>query len=321
MITKIKSILRNPVRNVLLRKQHAARLTMGKKKEKPQIIICFDGFSQHGGLVDRMKGVLSYYEVAKALGYDFKIYHTSPYPLTAFLAPNQWNWVATEEDMQWNPTKTKFMYTMLEVNMNPLETIKKSDAETFFVYNNMDYFDKLFPQLSEEERKARWSESFKELFKPSDYLQKAIDDLHLPKNKIAFHTRFTSVLGDFVDTVTQVYSEEKQQKLLQQLKDAISKIAAQYPEKEVFVFSDSIKYLTFIKNHTDFNVLEGEPLHPDNKNDNFDYELHLKTFLDFFAIALCDEIILVRTNYIYNSAYPRYASYLYNKNFRHEIIE
>ena len=45
-----------------------------KTKGRKEIIIVFDGNFPHGGLVDRLKGILSFYQVAKKTDADFKIY-------------------------------------------------------------------------------------------------------------------------------------------------------------------------------------------------------------------------------------------------------
>ena len=55
---------------------------VSKPQDKKRIIICFDGLFPHGGLVDRLKGIISFYEVAKKLDYDFYIYFEHPFPLS-----------------------------------------------------------------------------------------------------------------------------------------------------------------------------------------------------------------------------------------------
>ena len=107
---KLKSLLRNPIRSILLFFYHIKNISFFPATQQRQIIICFDGFSQHGGLVDRLKGIISFYETAKQTGFEFKIYHEFPYKLEAFLEPNQYNWVANKEDMKWNPYQIFIFY-------------------------------------------------------------------------------------------------------------------------------------------------------------------------------------------------------------------
>ena len=50
-------------------------VTLFKRQGNKRIIICMDGVISHGGLVDRFKGVMSFYEISKILNYDFYIHY------------------------------------------------------------------------------------------------------------------------------------------------------------------------------------------------------------------------------------------------------
>jgi hypothetical protein len=317
----LKDKLRNPIRTVLLYFYKFNNISF-KPNNKKQIIIVCDGFTQHGGLVDRLKGILSFYETAKQTGFEFKIYHKFPYQLKEFLEPNQYDWIATEEDIKWNPFSSMFHYRMLETDFNPIEYFQKTTKKKHIVYNNMDYLHKIFPNATSDDLKKKWSENFQELFKKSSYLEAELQKLSLPEKRIAVHSRFCSILGDFVDTErkNQVLSPEEQAVLLNDLKDNIKKVAPNYTDNQICVFSDSIIYLDFIKKNTNYIVLDGEPIHPDNKDEIFSLEQHLKTILDFFVIATCDEIVLLRKPFMYSSAYTKHAAYLYQKPFKEIVI-
>lgn len=319
---KLKSFLRNPIRSFLLFFYHIKNISFLESTQKKQLIICFDGFSQHGGLVDRLKGIISFYETANLTGFEFKIYHVFPYKLEAFLEPNQYNWIATKEDMKWHPIRTKFFYSMLDFKLNPIDFFSKTTNDKIFVYNNIDYFDKIFPELDPVERKQKWSSTFHLLFKKSNYLIAKLEEQNLPKNRIAIHSRFTSILGDFVDTDSKILPLKEQTKLFQDLETNIKKIAKNVQIDAIYVFSDSIIYLNYMKENTTFNILVGEPIHPDNENGySFTLSDHAKSFIDFFAIAESKEIFLVRKSFMYPSAYPKFASYLNDINFNQILID
>lgn len=321
-IIKLKSLLRNPIRSILLFFYHIKNISFFPPTKKKQIIICFDGFSQHGGLVDRLKGIISFYETAKQTGFEFKIYHEFPYRLEAFLEPNQYNWIATKKDMKWNPIRTKFLYSMLDFELNPIDFFSKTTKDKVFVYNNIDYFDKIFPDLNSTELKQKWSSTFHLLFKKSNYLVSKLEEQNLHQNRIAIHSRFTSILGDFVDTDSKVLPLQEQKNLFNELESNIKKIAQNLEVDAIYVFSDSIIYLNYMKENTTFNILVGEPIHPDNKNGySFTLNDHAKSFIDFFAIAESKEIFLVRKRFMYPSAYPKFASYLNNVNFNQILID
>lgn len=321
LFVKLKSILRNPVRTVLLHFHHKKNISFRPSASKKQIIICFDGFSKHGGLVDRLKAMISFYEASKLTGFEFKIYHKFPFMLEELLEPNQYNWIATEEDMKWNPFKTRFLYVMLDFKFNPLKFFSNTSKNKIFVYNEIDYLEKILPELNKEQLKERWSETFNYLFKKSAFLNEKIEELHLVENRVAIHSRFTSILGDFVDVDVKVIPKEEQVQLFKDLEKKIKEVAAQLAVKNVYIFSDSIIYLNYMKENTDFIILEGKPLHPENVGHVFTLEEHAKSFLDFFAIAESKEIFLIRKDFMYPSAYPRYASYLHNVKFTDIVID
>ena len=112
----------------------------------------------------------------KLTGFEFKIYHKFPFMLEELLEPNQYNWIATEEDMKWNPFKTRFLYVMLDFKFNPIKFFSNTSKSKIFVYNEIDYLEKIFPQLNKEQLKERWSETFNHLFKKSDFLNEKIQE-------------------------------------------------------------------------------------------------------------------------------------------------
>lgn len=285
-------------------------LTFTKTKKK-EIIIVFDGNFGHGGLVDRLKGIVSFYAISKEINADFKIYFKHPFQLDTFLEPNQYNWLATETDLKFNPLQTKFLFLMDNFSFNWNQAIKHSNKQKFIVYANIDYLNQIYNDLENEMLKIKWSELFQELFKKSNLLQNELENLNLPTEYAAVHTRFTSLLGDFNDTSIRSVSEKRKTEMMNLLNEKITKSDNELPKA---VFSDSIIFLNFIKENSDVIVLEGKPSHVDVKNSGSDDD-NLKTFVDFFVISEAKRIYLLRTKEMYNSAFSKYASYLYNKSF------
>ena len=317
---KLKAIFRNPIRSKLLFFKHLKNASF-KNVPKKQVIICFDGFSQHGGLVDRLKGIISFYEASKLTGFEFKIYHQFPYQLEVFLEPNLYDWNATEADMKWHFFKTKFLYCMLDFKLNPIAFLQNTKNQKIFVYNNIDYLEKIFPKATKEQLQTIWANAFHTLFKKSEFLQQQINSYNLKQPRLAIHSRFTSILGDFIDTNSKVLPQETQKQLFKDLEQAVSEISNEVNLSNVYIFSDSFTYLNYMKKNTNFNILEGLPLHPDNKKGlKYTHQQHAKTFIDFFAMAESTMIILVRKPFMYPSAYPLYASYIYQKPFKTSTI-
>lgn len=70
---------------------------------KIKLVICmFDGKMRHGGLSDRLRGMISVYKLCEKFKLDFKIYHVSPFLLENYLVPNKIDWSINENDISFN---------------------------------------------------------------------------------------------------------------------------------------------------------------------------------------------------------------------------
>ncbi|MGB6269798.1 MAG: hypothetical protein WBF67_12400 [Olleya sp.] len=285
-----------------------------KKPEQKQIVVCFDGLFTHGGLVDRLKGIVSFYQIAKVLDYDFKILFDNPFELSTFLEPNAVDWVLKRSEISWHPTQSKYLYLVNDFKANPLQIIKNSKAKQFYVYANIDYSKTTFPELKSQALENKWREDFNNLFKKSELLDHKLQAIS-SESYIAFHSRFTTLMGDFADTTTNILSEEDQEALSHQLLTIINRVIAKN-DKKAYVFSDSINFINFIKKHTDINVVEGNPFHMDNFNKSDNLEGHLKTLIDFFMIAKSEKVYFLNVKPMYNSSFSKYAAIIGNTDFQ-----
>ncbi len=279
-----------------------------------EIIILFDGNVSHGGLVDRIKGILTFYNIAKIENASFLIYFESPFAITEYLLPNKFDWKTSKNNLQWNFKTTKIHYLMDNFDFNWQKEIKISKKKKHFVYCNVDYLPELFPQKNKEEINKLRQTSFKELFVKSSFLENALQNLNLPQKYIAIHTRFTSILGDFQDTCSHIVSQERKQEIIASLLDVITQISTQNTFVPIYVFSDSSTFLDSVSTTTPFKILEGKPTHIDVKNDK-DIQNNLKTFIDFFAISQSEKVYLLQTPEMYNSAFSKYAALINNVAF------
>ena len=91
-----------------------------------------------------------------------------------------------------------------------------------------------------------------------------------------------------------------------------------FPNCSIYVLSDSIVFLDYIKNNTSFKVLEGTPKHVDIKNNDTSLASQTKTLTDFFFIASSNKVFLLKEKKMYMSGFSRYAAVLENKPF--EVI-
>ncbi|KAF2334192.1 hypothetical protein [Flavobacterium ginsenosidimutans] len=299
-------------KHLVLLKYYSKKIDFSSKPKKTKIIICFDGNLPHGGLVDRLKGIISLYEISKILDFEFKIFFTHPFELTNFLEPNLVDWIIKEEELKYNVFTSKIVYLINDFTA-PLHIFERSKAKTFFVYCNVDYLAGLYPTKNESEIKAIWKNNYSNLFKTSNYLQEKLNVLS-SESRIAFHTRFTTLMGDFSDSTKKILSEKEKFDLTQKVIKAINNRTSQYPDKVIYVFSDSDFFLNYVRTNTSYKTLAGVPKHIENNNSDLDY--HSKTFLDFYYLAGSELVFLVAIDQMYYSSFSKYAAIIGEGEFK-----
>jgi len=272
------------------------------------------GFDFHGGLADRMKGLVSVYKACKELGKEYKVLHTLPYPLEKYLEPNQVNWIIREEDVVYNmnavsphwlrhshyPDENKYHYWRLKKLLN--------STRTLHVYSNAI-------MVSDEEFKSL----FHELFKPSFILKNAIEQnlKDIGRKYISLSYRFTHLLGDPIDVYLKELEEDEKLKLIDKAISSIYKMHQLYPEHKLLVNSDSERFLSSVKdcNLNFIYINPGIPVHIDQNFNASDAD-YLKTFVDFFMISEAEKVFLIIIDEMRNSGFPKCAAMVGNKTFQ-----
>jgi len=300
------------IKYLILIYYYSKRISLLTKKGRKTIIICFDGNFPHGGLVDRLKGIISFYEVAKLINSDFKIFFDHPFKLETFLEPNRLDWEIQRNEIKYSLFSTKVIYLINEFESNPLESVRKTKAKTIYVYCNVDYLKTLYQEKNEQDLNTIWQNSYKELFKPSAYLFNEINRFP-DKNRIVFHTRFTSLMGDFKDTTSLELNESDKNNLIKKVIAKIDDFSIKFPDQIKFVLSDSETFLNYVRQNTVYKTLSGKPYHLENKNN--DIEFNLKTFLDFYFMIESNMVCFICIDQMYNSNFSKYASVIGKNEF------
>ena len=276
------------------------------------VFIC-DGKKMHGGLTDRIRGIVSTYLVCKELNIEFKILFIHPFDIRNYLVPNEVDWQIDEKDLIFDRSKTKvcFIDSFDESNFERKKqrkymiTIFNKSYQEFHVYTNASFsYD------------FNFSKAFNELFKPSKIVY---EDLLIHKQKLGpkyidITLRFQNLFGDFFERDYLPISPKEQSILLDRCIKQIKCIHNDYQDLKILVTSDSRTFLDEIKKMDFIYTIDGKLVHMDCNNDN-SIELHKKSFVDFFMIANSDKIFLLKTGKMYNSGFPYSASRIYNKSF------
>ena len=291
-----------------------------KIKQTGKKVICiFDGKINSCGLADRIKGIISIFEICKEQGIDFKILFTHPFKLTTFLVPNKINWEIKECELNYNREITDICYiysiagTTFEADMQRKWFNKwfKSNKNEFHVRTNARTFNN-----------ATFEHNFDELFTIVPRLRESInrETKILGESYISTSFRFLNLMGDFNEPGQgYVLNEFERNVLIERNIEQLQKLHEQHPTKKILVNSDSSIFLHEASRLNYVHTIPGTITHIGGENSGNEYETYEKTFLDFFMIANAEKIFLLKTGKMYRSGYPGIASLIKNRPF--EIIE
>ena len=282
------------------------------------IIYVANGYCNHAGLCDRLKGITALYGWSKEYGLDFRIFHIYPFNLANYLIPNQYDWRIDEKDICYYQKYTSVNHLMLNNLVRKLidsgeiasyekkwfyKRIKSSKKQMHF-YTNM-----------QPESNYLFGIYFQELFKPAPRLEKVLDShiKSIGNLYISISFRFVQLLGDFIDCDGITLPPKDQEDLINKSIEVIKDIKAKNELiPKVLVTADSCKFLDRAKELPYVYVVEGKVGHINFESSD---EVNTKTFLDFLMIANAKKVYLAKAEKMYKSDFARYASMIYNRPF------
>lgn len=285
-----------------------------KNLSSKRIISMIDGRIRHGGLCDRLCGIVSTYIYCKENNIDFRLFFDYPYNIENYLIPNSYEWRISESEISFNPLYSKFVYiSMFSHNNTEMRNYAKYRLRTkkkqSLVYTNMYYF----------RNSLEFRTNFNELFKPSLILQENIKrNLSLLGNGkyVSLTFRFQQLLGDFKEDGFKVLSSEEEKKNL--IEKCLGVVRSLYMKEKctILVTSESKTFLKKVKESFDFvYVVPGDVVHVDfvSKNDFIEDVSQLKSFVDLYMIANADKVYLANFSPLYRSSFPVVGSWIYKK--------
>lgn len=254
-----------------------------------------DGKYLHGGLADRLRGLVTLYSCCLSKGVRFGIRFTSPFDLTEYLIPNEYDWRVDDSTLCMNNLDAKAVY---------MDNIDAQDAREprwqqrvmercvdlpyrqIHVYSSFSYVGDDFGRL------------FRELFRPSP----RIETLLAPHRKalgtgyISVSTRFMELLGDFREPRGGTRLDQAgRNDIISRCLSRIAAIHDLHPKARILVTSDSIGFLAACRQLEYVHTVEGDIAHVDT-NAAAD---HSKTFVDFLLIAGATHAYQLRTGPMY----------------------
>ena len=284
---------------------------------EPYYVFMVDGKVGHGGMFDRLKGILSLYAIAKSLDKDFRINFTYPFVLEKYLEPCQYDWRLKEGDLVFQFPMSRPIIAYGEC-YNPIRIMKNRCRQTHFYYG-YDSLDKINEHFR---TKYEWGKLYHELFKPTAYLQQFIDHYkqEIGSDYIAIHTRFLNLLGDKTETaINPELPIEKRPPYMQHIVEEIEHVKKYY-DKRIMIASDSMTFIKYIEEKIpDVYVVPGTVKHIDTAGKTDDGE-NIKLFLDYYLIGNANKVYNIVGPGMWPSAFPEYAAKIGHTEFQRIVL-
>lgn len=271
-----------------------------------RMIFCADGKFAHGGMFDRLKGAVSVYAASKTLNRDFRISFTSPFQLEKYLEPNEYDWRIQNGEYEESVLTSRLIFMYGECD-NPYRLLKKrnKDAHFYYGFDSLDYINQRCGTS------LVWGDLYGELFKPTAYLQKFIDEekTKIDSDYIAIHLRFMNLLGDKMEfDCDPTLPCDQQEQLKKCALIEMRKIVDGNGGLKVMLATDSKNFAEYAKAEIpDLYIISGEIRHIGTVDETSD-EANIKMFLDYYMISGANKVFNLVGPGMWKSAFPEYAA-------------
>ena len=304
-LVRIKDVLWREPRLILKYYLHSS-----PSPKVAQNVFMVDGKVGHGGMFDRLKGAISIYAVSKVQQKDFRIFFDYPFELQKYLEPNEYNWIVNKDDLVYSYPQSRPLFLYGEC-YHPFRLFKNRNCEAHYYYG----YDSLDTINERYGTNYDWGTLYRELFKPTPYLQKYIDHYkkEVGKNYIVIHTRFLNLLGDKVETnINPELPQHEQQVLMKRICRAIEELINKNPidheQPRIMLASDSMTFIEYMKRMMpEIYVVPGVVRHIDTAGITNDSE-NIKMFLDYYLISGANKVYNIVAKGMWPSAFPEYAA-------------
>ncbi len=266
-----------------------------KAQKKNVIYFVFRPQIKHPGLADRLKAIISLYNLSKLYGYQFKCYFKTPFDLSDYLI-SKFDWSLELKDLEYSIIDTRFIN---EVNWHKKPKLKSGKQYHCYCYSGNE-LPEFFPDTG-----YKWSQLFHEMFSFSNKILNVCDSYNLSYGSyISVHFRFVNALERFENTFFDNYlkTEVERNALINKCKKGIQEIINDNSNVPIVVFSDS---KVFLESLNDMNVLVLDINSIGHTGDNGSDDTFLKSFVDLYMMSRSKAIYRVLCPEIYQ--YSCYA--------------
>ena len=293
--------------------------TFKRDKKYSRILIYYSSkYFLSGGFTDRLKGIITAYQLSKITRRKFKIIFNHPFKLTEIFDQNKINWKIDSQIEKKILSYAKYYDFIDETNpekiKNNINNIMNDHNKVISIRINQDYSDYL-----SKDSNASWNDYYNHLFKLSEKSREILNQYSSEDwgKMIGVHCRFINLLEDHIEQGNKL-SNKDQNILINKVFLVLDEILKNCKNCKIFLCTDSKKFIDNIKNNYTLNnqlvIIDGIPKHSE-KNKIIDNDLN-KIISDFFLLSECSKIISIVLDDMYPSGFPKYSAKLKNKDFQ-----
>ncbi len=285
--------------------------------ERKIVVFMADGRMHHGGLCDRLRGIVSVYSVCKSLGLDFRIHFCHPFRLEDYMRPNAVDWTVGDEELSYNSLDALPIFcgsngTHVEQGFQRLWFVQnfKKDFRQIHVYTNAHL-----------KNSRAFAPLFAELFKPAEDVEEAVSAVQreIGGKYVAVTCRFQQLLGDFKEGMGEypILPVQEREELMQRCVSEIERLHNSLrPQLPLLLTSDSVGFLDYATGRLPYaHRVPGSLKHIDYSTDATHAE-QVKSFADLLTLSRAERVFLLKTGRMYNSGFPRIGALIGQKPFK-----
>lgn len=270
-------------------------------KNKKEVIVAFYKKGEHGGLVDRLKNIISAAYIAQKTNAELIIVHQTPLQLNSFLE-----------------VKARYIEEIKKVTVNPFlfKYLRNREfGEEISIEKVLNKFKKKRSfqiLLDSSQQIPKQPEEWRSVFNSAMGLKYELNQRFREHfSNTVVHIRFFSLLGDFLDTPLTKINQESQMQLIDGCILRIEEIIKK--QNEVLLVSDSNKFVEIAKNK--FPTLKTTPgvaKHFDlNEGEDFTKEI-----MDFYCLLNAKEVINIAGSPLFSSNFSRFGGLIGKASFK-----
>jgi hypothetical protein len=293
----------------------SVQFSLKTKLTDESVIFMVDGSKSHGGLTDRLKGMISSYFLSQHYRLNFFLFYQFPFDFNKI-------WFSKSKNIQTlviNPFKVKIWHFSISSMKNGYDSFLKLpfQGKTNLIYSNVNL-------LSYDENNKPWQPIFVAKYLElkgyfEDKLAQSFSEKHpiiKPKQYAVIHFRCMNYFGDFEDSGLPTLSLDEQENIIIAISQEIQLLRNKFDSTNYFIISDSRKLLIALQNRG-FNVFDTkETAHIDVAG--YPEDFYMRGFEEFLLLQnsnAIQSIILFHERKAFNSHYAYMASILGDASF------